>query len=249
MPGGDLTFMRKRLDPETRYGLRLSLAALAVILVAVPFSTLVFEVLDKGALTRLDGRLANRLNASVHGSPGLVDGLQAVSWIGRPLFLACVVVAAGIYLWWRGRRRLAVFLVVTAISGALVNTAVKLLVDRPRPVVDHPVATALGNSFPSGHAMASTITYGALVLAFLPLLSRRRRRVAAAGAVVVVLAVGCSRLLLGVHFLTDVIGGYVLGLAWLLAATAIFEIWRTEEKQAVSGTDARPSRRERTPSA
>ena len=49
------------------------------------------------------------------------------------------------------------------------------------------------------------------------------------GAVATVLAIGCSRLLLGVHFLSDVLGGYVLGFAWLIAATAVFEIWREEE--------------------
>jgi undecaprenyl-diphosphatase len=115
------------------------------------------------------------------------------------------------------------------VGGSLVDTAVKLIVNRPRPVVDHPLDTAFGTSFPSGHAMASTLTYGAVLLAFLPVLSRGWRRVAEIATVVVVLAIGSSRLLLGVHFVTDVVGGYLLGLAWLLAATAVFEIWREEE--------------------
>jgi undecaprenyl-diphosphatase len=94
--------------------------------------------------------------------------------------------------------------------------------------VDHPIATAMGKSFPSGHAMSSTITYGAVFLALVPALSPRGRRVALAVTIALVLAIGCSRLLLGVHFLSDVIGGYVLGLAWLAASTAAFEVWRTE---------------------
>jgi undecaprenyl-diphosphatase len=77
--------------------------------------------------------------------------------------------------------------------------------------------------------MSSTLTYGALVLIFLPVLSRRWRSLAIVGATGIVLAVGSSRLLLGVHFLSDVAGGYILGLAWLLASTAAFEIWREEE--------------------
>jgi len=105
---------------------------------------------------------------------------------------------------------------------------VKILVDRPRPVVDHPVATAWGKSFPSGHAMSSTVTYGALLLTFLPVLPGRRRAAAVVATAALVLVIGSSRLILGVHFLTDVIGGYVLGLAWLLGATAAFEIWRVE---------------------
>jgi undecaprenyl-diphosphatase len=142
--------------------------------------------------------------------------------------LGVVVGAAALFLLKRGRPRLAVYLVVTAILGGLVDSALKVLVDRPRPLVDHPVATAFGKSFPSGHAMSSTVTYGALLLAFLPAIGARWRRVAVAVTALLVLLIGCSRLLLGLHFLTDVVGGYLLGLAWLAAATAAFAIWRVE---------------------
>jgi len=228
MEGGLPQFIRRRLDPEQRYGLRLSLYAIAIVLVAVPFATLVFEVMGKSRLTRLDGSIANRLNHAISGSPGTVRFLQLISWLGRPVLLGVVVAVAGAFVWWRGRRRLALFLVVTVIGGGLVDSAVKILVNRPRPVVDHPVATALGKSFPSGHAMSSTVAYGALLLVLLPALTRRWRWVAVAAVAVLVLAIGCSRLLLGVHFLSDVIGGYLLGLAWLVASTAAFGIWRTE---------------------
>jgi undecaprenyl-diphosphatase len=67
------------------------------------------------------------------------------------------------------------------------------------------------------------------VLVFLPVLGRRGRIAAIAASIVVVLLIGSSRLLLGVHFISDVVGGYVLGVAWLLAATAVFGIWRKEE--------------------
>jgi undecaprenyl-diphosphatase len=131
-----------------------------------------------------------------------------------------------------------VYLVVTSVVGGLIDTAVKILVDRPRPVVDHPIATALGKSFPSGHAMSSTVTYGALALVFLPLLPRRSRPWALGGVVLLVLAIGTSRLFLGVHFVSDVVGGFILGLAWLSASTAAFSIWRTEEgKQPVEVTE------------
>ena len=120
--------------------------------------------------------------------------------------------------WWSRRCR-----------GGLVDSAVKILVDRPRPEVDHPVHTAFGKSFPSGHSMSSTICYGALLLVFLAVLHRRWRPPAIAATVLLVLAIGSSRLLLGVHFLSDVLGGYALGLAWLVGATALFEVWRVEE--------------------
>ena len=158
-----------------------------------------------------------------------VDGLQVISFLGKPPFLYAVITVAAAFAWRRGRWRLVVFLVVTPIGGGVVDTLVKIAVDRPRPIVDHPVATALGKSFPSGHAMSSTVTYGALLVVFLPVLAPHLRRVAVGAVVVLVLAIGASRLLLGVHFVSDVVGGYVLGLAWLSGAVAVFETWRVDD--------------------
>jgi len=202
---------------------------MAFVVLVVPFATVLFEVLAKGPLTHLDSSVANWMNGWVHGWPALVTGLEVISWFGWPLWLGVVVTTGSAYAAWRGRWRLAVYLVVTVVGGSLVDTGVKLAVNRPRPVVDHPLDTAFGTSFPSGHAMASTLTYGDLLFAFVPMIPRRGRTLAIASALAVVLAVGCSRLLLGVHFVSDVVGGYLLGLAWLLAATAVFEIWRQEE--------------------
>lgn len=209
--------------------MRVTLFAVAIILVAVPFATLVFQVLAKGPLTRLDGRVANSLNDWVNGSPAAVRVLDVITNIGKPITLFVLVTAGVVYLLWRRRIRLALYLVVTSVLGGLIDTAVKVLVNRPRPVVDHPIATALGKSFPSGHAMSSTVTYGALALVFLPVLPRRWRPAALTLVVLLVLAIGTSRLFLGVHFVSDVIGGFVLGLAWLAASTAAFSIWRTDE--------------------
>lgn len=229
MESGLPTPVAERVPPWGRYGLRVSLLLVAFVLVTVPFASILFEVLAKGPLTRLDAHVANWMNGWVHGSHALVSTLQVVSWFGWPLWLTVIVTAGSGYALWRGRRRLAAYLVVTVVGGSLVDTVVKLAVNRPRPMVDHPIDTAFGTGFPSGHSMASTLTYGALLFAFLPMIQRRWRPVAIGGAIIIVLAVGCSRLLLGVHFISDVVGGYVLGLAWLLAATAVFEIWRVEE--------------------
>jgi undecaprenyl-diphosphatase len=228
MRAGLPAVIRHRLDPQARYGLRVTLFGLAVVLVTVPFAYLLFEVLAEGPLTRIDGDIADSLNHWVHRRQTLLHVLEGVSWLGKPLWLGIAVGAASIYVYRHGRRRLAVYLAVTVIGGGLVDTAVKLAVDRPRPLVDHPIHTAWGKSFPSGHSMSSTVTYGALLLVFLPVLSRRLRPVAFAGGCLLVLAIGTSRLLLGVHFVTDVVGGYVLGLAWLFASTAAFSIWRQE---------------------
>jgi len=222
--------VRARFDPGGRYGLRVTLVAIAIVLVAVPFSSLTFQVLADGPITRVDGDIANRLNDWVHRSELAVTVLEAISWLGRPVWFYVLIGGACVYLWRHGpRKRLIIFLVVTSLGGGLVDTAVKIAVDRPRPVVDHPIATAFGKSFPSGHAMSSLVCYGALMLVFLPVFrSRTARHVVVALTALIVLAIGCSRLMLGVHFVSDVVGGYVLGAAWLVGAVAAFEIWRVE---------------------
>ena len=222
--------VRARFDPGGRYGLRVTLVAIAIVLVAVPFSSLTFQVLADGPITRVDGEIANRLNDWVHESDVAVTFLEFISWLGRPVWFYVLIGGACLYLWRHAHRnRLIIFLVVTSLGGGLVDTAVKIAVDRPRPVVDHPISTAFGKSFPSGHAMSSLVCYGALMLVFLPVFrSTRARRAVVAFTALIVLAIGCSRLMLGLHFVSDVIGGYVLGAAWLVGAVAAFEIWRVE---------------------
>jgi undecaprenyl-diphosphatase len=221
--------VRRRFDPAERYGLRLTLFAVALVLVAVPFGILLEQVVRSGPLLRVDRGVAVSTHRWVlHRGPGFVTLMNAVSWLGRPPFLAAVATIAAVYVLRHGRRRLAAFVVTTAVLGGLVDTAVKVLVNRPRPVLDNPLAHAFGKSFPSGHAMSSTVVYGALLLVFLPVVPRRGRPWAVAATVTLVLAIATSRIALGVHFLSDVLGGVVLGLAWLVASVAAFRIWRDE---------------------
>jgi membrane-associated phospholipid phosphatase len=219
---------RRRLDPEERYGLRLSLFASAFLLVAVPFGLLLEQVENHGTLVRLDTAAARNLHGWVRGSPGLVRVLKILTFFGAPVWFYVIVTLAGALVWRRGRGRLALFLVVTTLGGGLLDSVVKVAVNRPRPSLMDPVATAHGKSFPSGHAMSSTIGYGALLLVFLPVVAPRVRPMVIAAFALLVAAIGFSRLALGVHYVTDVLGGYVLGLAWLAASTAAFSIWRVE---------------------
>jgi undecaprenyl-diphosphatase len=221
--------VRNRLDPSGRYGLRVTLIGIAIVLVAVPFSFLLLQVLSQGPVTRIDHGAAQRLYRAAAGHPALIDALKIISLLGKPLWLGIAIAIGAAYAAWHGRVRLALYLAVTAIGGGLVDSAVKVLVNRPRPAIEDPLVHAFGKGFPSGHAMSSTVTYGALLLVFLPILSRRARIAAFAATIVLLLLIGLSRLLLGVHFISDVIAGYVLGLAWLIGSTAAFSIWRTEE--------------------
>ena len=220
--------LRRRLDPDGRYGLRVTLFAVAFLLVAIPFGLLLDQVQRSGSLIRIDTSAARHLHDWVRGSDDLVRELKILTFFGSPVWFYLIVTPAVLWVWRRGHTRLAVFLVVTTLGGGLLDTIVKEAVGRPRPSLVDPVATAHGKSFPSGHAMSSTVAYGALLLVFLPAIGRRYRPVVFAGVVVLVLAIGFSRLALGVHYISDVVGGFVLGLAWLAAATAAFSTWRVE---------------------
>ncbi len=222
----------RRLDPEQRYGLRLTLFAIALVLVSVPFSYLAFEVIREGPFTRFDETTAGDLHGLVVDKPAAVTALHGISLLGKPLWLSLIVGAGALFVYIRGRRRLAVFLAFTVIGGGLVDSAIKIAVNRPRPIVEAPLATAFGKSFPSGHAMSSTVAYGALLLVFLPAVPRAWRWIASVGTGLLIASIGVSRLFLGVHFVSDVIAGHVLGLAWLLGSAALFNVWRVERGAA-----------------
>jgi membrane-associated phospholipid phosphatase len=226
MPQSD--FLKRRFDPDGLYGLRLTLFTIAVLVVAVPFGLLLRAATQKGVITEIDAAAANHLHEYVLDLPALVNVLQVVRFLGSPAWFYLVTGLATIYMWRSGHRRLAVFLVLTGLLGGAIDTIVKILVDRPRPSLEHPVATAQGMSFPSGHAMTSIVGYGALLLVFIPRIPKAWRKPAWIGAVVLILMIGFTRLALGVHYISDVVGGYLLGAAWLTASTAAFSIWRVE---------------------
>jgi membrane-associated phospholipid phosphatase len=217
-----------KLGPLARYELRVLLFALALALVGVPFGVLLHQVATNGPLTGFDEDGAAWLNRQLHDHDAIIAVLEAISFTGKPIFLLFAVGVPAAWVLHRGGHKLVVFLVVTSVGGGIIDTIVKVAVGRPRPVVDEPILTAFGQSFPSGHSMQAVVCYGALLLVFLPLVEGRRRTAAVAATISVILLIGVSRLTLGVHYVSDVLGGYVLGAAWLTASVAAFEIWRED---------------------
>ncbi|MGH9273877.1 MAG: phosphatase PAP2 family protein [Acidimicrobiales bacterium] len=217
-----------KLGPLGRYELRASLFALAVALVGIPFGFLLHQVATHGPLTGLDEDGAQWLNDRFHDHDVAITVLKAISFTGKPIFLLFAIGMPGAWILWHGGRKLAVFLAVTCFGGGLVDTIVKVVVGRPRPEVEEPIISAFGNSFPSGHSMQAVVCYGALLLVFLPMVEGRRRTAAIAATGTLIVLIGFSRLTLGVHYISDVLGGYVLGAAWLMTSVATFEIWREE---------------------
>ena len=215
---------------DRRLGGRLALGAVAAFLVAVPFGLLL--VLVESAwepLEDLDTSTAERLNEVVRDHPFLVEALDVVAVVFDPWTFRFVVLGVAVWLWRRGARRLAAWAATTMVLGGLLGGILKLLVERIRPVLDDPVGHAGGYSFPSGHALNSLLGCGVLILVFLPVLSRTGRYTAYAVGLLVVLVTGFDRVALGVHFVSDVLAGWVVALACLAGTSAAFEVWRREE--------------------
>ena len=231
MKRGLPNWLATRFDPTKRYGLRLTLYAIAAILVAVPFSFLLLQVLSGGPATRVDLGVAESVHEWIRDSDFLIGLSWVFSFLGIPPFFYVTIGAAAYWFYRRGYWRLSLFMITTPLLSGLISTVIKVLVDRPRPVFDEPIAEAFGKSFPSGHAMTGTVGYGVLLLAFLPFIPAKWKPRAIVAYVLLVLGIAASRLGLGVHYLSDVVGGMVLGAAWLCVSVATFRIWRREQRK------------------
>ena len=226
--------------PRPRPDVRVVLGAVALVLVAVPFTLTVFLVEDRWApLWQADSGARDGLHRLAVDHPGFVGAMQAISDAGSVVAWVVVWALTVAWLLWHRLPRLALFVVVTAAGSVLLNALVKESVHRLRPVLADPVAHAQGLSFPSGHAQSAIVGYALLLLVFLPVLPGAWRRVAAAGAVLMVLAIGFSRVALGVHYVSDVWAGYVLGAAWLAAMVAAFDVVSLDRQGRLQVTTGR----------
>ena len=160
--------------------------------------------------------------------------IKAVTWLGSGGVLWTLTTAAAVVLAIRRRWRLAVYLLVAGAGALVLDPVLKALVGRLRPVVAHPVAYGNGDSFPSGHALGSIVCYGALFLVFLPVARGPGRRALAAVAGTLIAAIGVSRLLLGVHYVSDVLGAWALGITWLGVTAFAFELSRQAAGEPVT---------------
>ena len=171
------------------------------------------------------------LNHAVAGDRIAVTVLTAITNLGGRAVLFWLVTVSAATMLIRRQYQLTAYLVVTGLGALALDPAIKLLVGRLRPMVPAPVATAPGNSFPSGHALDATVFYGVMLLVFLPIIPRRLRRLVIGLVIALVVMIGISRVALGVHYPSDVVGGWLLGVAWLGITAHAFGHWRAETGQ------------------
>jgi len=224
------SFMGRRLDRESFSGLPATLLGIAFLFLLIQFLGVVQSVLTLDPIVAADLRTANLL-ASLR-TEGLNRFFLMVTMLGRwPVVLAFALSASAILL--LKRRWIFIPGLWICLLGATTSTWLgKVVFHRQRPVVAEYVEWSY--SFPSGHAVISVALYGY----FIYLIWRFSNRwgvklVALAGGSTVILAIGTSRLYLGVHYLSDVWGGYLVGLMWLIAAVSVAEAiaWKQPRRE------------------
>jgi membrane-associated phospholipid phosphatase len=182
------------------------------------FAWLAIAVDGGGPVVSLDNAIAAWLHA--HATGFATDVLSTVTQLGGATVLLAITVVAALALLLRRRVAHAALMAAALAGGEGLNMALKAAFERPRPGFSDPLATAAGFSFPSGHAMVSLTVYGALAFVVAAGVGSRRTRVVVLGsAVALVIAIGFSRLYLGVHYVSDVVAAYCAGLAWLMLCT------------------------------
>jgi membrane-associated phospholipid phosphatase len=158
---------------------------------------------------------------------GATTFFAIMSVIGGPVCLGVVTGAIAAWIVLKRRYNWAIYLLITAGGGALLLMELKMYFERERPVLAEQLRRAHGYSFPSGHAMGSTVVMGALTYLAVRMLKTWRQKAAAiAFAITFVLAVAASRVYLGVHWISDIGAGIAAGLLWVMTTTVGYETFR-----------------------
>ena len=213
-------FVRRRLDRTQAGGLLLTAGLVTVLLLTATVGAVLEAALSDSRAAGWDTAVAEY--GARHAELRSADFYAALTHLGGTPGVIAVTLAVSAWGWWRFRTpQVAVFMVTVAAGQALISTGLKALVGRERPDLVH-LAPWSGSSFPSGHATAAAAVFAASAL----VLSHRRRRVPraliGAGAGLVIGIVAASRALLGVHWLTDVVAGIAVGLAWFVVVSITF---------------------------
>jgi membrane-associated phospholipid phosphatase len=152
-----------------------------------------------------------------------------ITQLGNPNVVIPIATITLIFLWLDRHYSEAKFFAVACLGGAILNTGLKLAFGKPRPALWHRLIEETSYSFPSGHALGAVVLYGAIAYlgtAYYP----RFAGLMYGGAIALIFLIGLSRLYLGVHWLTDIIAGYSIGLLWLMICIGMLNLQRRKQK-------------------
>ena len=215
---------RAGIDAQSFYatvGIFLVVGAIIAVAATVAFASLAENVLEGGTQT-FDVAILEWLHG--HQSKALTAVMVEMTYLGTGTVVIVVVGVAALFLWHTEHKHSARLLLAATIGNILLNGALKLVYHRPRPSVFAWQTTAVSSSFPSGHAMSATVVYGTVAYLLLRLQKHRwAKMLTLTGATLLILLICLTRLYLGVHYPSDVLGGIVVGLAWASFCMATLE--------------------------
>jgi membrane-associated phospholipid phosphatase len=217
---GQRALRAARRDPEKATGLALTLALAVVVAGGAVLALLAVVVRSSDLLAGIDSSVAEWGNH--HATAWSHDALTLVTDLGESVTVVVVALVVALVDFTRTRNRwVAPFLLTVILGDKLLTEAVKQLVDRARPTIEA-VAATLGPSFPSGHTSTAAASWAAFALVAGRWWGRRAWPGLAGLAVGIAVGVAASRVLLDVHWLTDVLAGLALGWAWFAACAIAF---------------------------
>ena len=215
-----------RVSRRERTELSVLLVSLGILALAVAFTYVAGNVI-KGDTRDFDERVILALRTANDpavplGPPWLRAGALDITALGSPTVLGLVVLTVSGYLFLHGLYRTGAFVFVASCGGWILNWALKQTFDRPRPELVPHLRDVMSSSFPSGHALTSAAVYLTLGTLLMRLAQGRLAKIyCIAVAMLATLLVGASRVYLGVHYPTDVLAGWLIGLSWALVCWMI----------------------------
>jgi membrane-associated phospholipid phosphatase len=226
---------QRRADPGSPGGRRLTVTACAAVLAALAFGGLAWDVVGHHGLALTDPHVTAWVVA--HRTGWLTAVLRTVTWLASIVVIVPVALTVAVFCAWRRRRWGPLALLTAAIAGAAASyTLIKAAVGRPRPPPAIWIGHFSGAAFPSGHATQSVACYATLAVILGAGRSARAKTALWGAAVLIALIVGVSRIYLGAHWLTDVLGGYALG-TLLVAVIVIVALTLGRRRAAMVGSD------------
>ncbi|MBC7681880.1 MAG: phosphatase PAP2 family protein [Ferruginibacter sp.] len=218
---------QSRLSPVLYLGVRLAAGFALIVTGAWVFAELAEKLgMDggNGSMGRADQALADSLRT--HLPPAALQVFALLTHLADTSTVTGVCAVVAVVLVLRGRRWLALGWVLALAGNGVLNTTLKQIFARVRPVHDDGLVMAYGFSFPSGHSSGAVVLFGMLAYVLCRFVPPRGHLPLVLGAVALAFAVGVSRVFLRVHFASDVLAGFASGTAWLVVCIASIELTR-----------------------
>ena len=216
-------FIKKRLDPDAKFGLNLTIGIAIALLFLYFFFGIIWDIIGNDAIARSDIRIINLLQ--IFRTPNFTKTMLFITYLGNWQVVFLGAALASFILLLLKKRQHVVALVASVVGGEFLVASSKILFHRLRPPLLNAIIQENGYSFPSGHSLVSVTFYGIIgYFIFKSVRSKLAKVATFLGTILIISLIGFSRMYLGVHYPTDVLGGHVAGLAWVTAVITALEI-------------------------